>query len=135
MGVCGYKRLLPFRMIDGVGEILCFKTDAASAIIVNAVFSGIVLVVFGVELDAGTICIYLHSNAGFFAVEFSEGVSSDHKVMIIALLKNKRIIFLIDILPNGFCTAEIHGSTFDITNFSGGNAFFICYSKLGAGEL
>ena len=127
--------LVPFRVIQGIGEILGLQADTATLAVGDAALACVVGdVIAGIELNARAIGEDAHLAAGDGVREGGAGVGVNFPVVVVAALEVQRIVVCVDVLTDGLCLPEVHGGTLYLAQFAGGNALGIIRGEVTAGE-
>ena len=75
-----------------------------------------------------------HGSAGYRICQNGTGVAEHFPVMIISCLQVQGFVICVDILRNGLGGAEIHRSSFNIPEFTGGNVLRIIRTEETTGK-
>lgn len=122
---CFRNRLRPLRMVQCVRIVLGFESYTASLSIVNPIFTRLIQEITGVNLNTGTICMDGHGASGYRILKNGARITEYFPVVVIASLKMKRLVVLLNITQKGFWSAEIHRRTVNFPQFTGGDIFSI----------
>ena len=133
-GSGGGNRLRPVGVVEAVGGKLGFQGNAGIFAVVDAALSGGVQEVAGIELDAGAVRGDCQGPAGFRVRQNGAGVGVDLKIVIVPVLQMERFVVGVEVLPDWFGAAEIHGGSIYSALLPCGDVLSVVGVKVAAGQ-
>ena len=124
----------PGRIVEAVGIELGLQGHAAVAAVVYPVFSLVIQVVAGVELNAGAVGVDAQAPAGSGVCQGGTGVAENLPVVIIAALELQSIVIGVQIPGDGLGHPEIHGAAGHVPQLPCGDVLGIVRGKMPGGH-